>query len=200
LSCAVSAVGSPLCHWSLRLRWQGAGSSATTITDNISFSGTQIGTLTLTQGGTCNGAGISSTPVCVDIQMTSGTVRLAGPVIGFSGNINVNGTTTIRGVSFGSLSSPPGACGGVGQQTLCFQASGDSTTASLLFVLSNADVSSGITVGSIHVAGSFCPSSPTCYAATTPTPVAPIPEPGTLGLLGTGLLVLAGLARHRVMS
>ena len=58
--------------------------SATTITENLSFGGTQLGTVTLTQGGSCNGSGISSTSVCVDVQMTSGTVRLGGPVIGFT--------------------------------------------------------------------------------------------------------------------
>jgi hypothetical protein len=85
--------------------------SATSITDMILVGGTQVGTVTLTQGGTCNGLSISSTSVCVDVQMTSGSVRLGGPVIGFSGNVNVNGTTMISDVSVGSLSF--GACGGI---------------------------------------------------------------------------------------
>ena len=171
--------------------------SATSITDNIFAGPTQIGTLTITQGSTCNGSSIPSTSVCVDIQMTSGAVRLGGPVVGFSGNVNVMGTTGISDVSVGSLSL--GACGGIGKQTLCFGTTGPATSTSLLFVLSNADTSTGITVGNIHVAGSFCGNSPTCFATTFPT-TSVIPEPGTLALMGTGLLGLAGVARRRFLS
>jgi hypothetical protein len=171
-------------------------SSATSITEDISVGGTLIGTVTLTQGGMGNCTGFSSTSVCVNIQMTSGSVRLGGPVIGFSGNVNINGMSMATDLSTGSLSL--GACGGITKQTVCFDAQGNLTASSLFFVLSNAETSTGITVGNIHVAGAFCGSSGTCFADTTPT--SPVPEPGTLGLLGTGLAGIAGFARRRLLS
>jgi hypothetical protein len=170
--------------------------SATSITEDISVGGTLIGTVSLTQGGMGNCMGFSSTSVCVAVQMTSGSVRLGGPVIGFSGDVNVNGTSMATNVSTGSLSL--GACGGITMETICFDAHGSATTSSLFFVLTNADTATGITIGNIHVAGAFCGSSPTCFATTTPT--SPVPELGTLGLLGTGLVGLAGFARRRLFS
>jgi hypothetical protein len=172
-----------------------SSASATSISEDIAVGGTLIGTVTLTQGGTGSCTGFSSTSVCVDVEMTSGSVRVGGPVIGFSGNVNEGGTSIVSDVS-GGFALAPGACGGITMETICLDANGSATTSSLLFVLSNAEISTGITVGNIHVAGEFCGSNPTCFATTTPVS-STVPEPGTLGLLGTGILALAGVARHR---
>src|SRR5438067_1197250 len=101
--------------------------------DTISVGGTVVGTVTLTQGGTCNGVAIDSTSVCVDIEMNSGTqVRLGGPVIGFNGNVNEGGTTAIGVDSSGALDiKTTGDCGGAGNNpALCLEANGSATASS----------------------------------------------------------------------
>ena len=142
---------------------------ADTISENVFLGSTQIGTLTIVQGGSGSCMSFSSTSVCVDIETTGGTtVRLGGPVVGFSGDVNENGLATdVSNVSFGSLSL--GACGGVGKQTVCLDAKGSLTTNSLIFVLTNADTTTGITVGNVHVASDLCSTGSTCFATTTPT-------------------------------
>jgi hypothetical protein len=57
----------------------------------------------------------------------------------------------------------------------------------------------GVIAGGIAVLGPLCGrSSPGCSAASTP--VSAVPEAGTLGLMGSGLVMLIGLARRRFLS
>jgi hypothetical protein len=174
-----------------------ASANSATISESLSLGTTQVGTLTITQNGMCNGASISSTSVCVHIVTTGGaTLRLGGPVVGFSNNVNVNGSSMPSDFSVGSLSL--GACGGIGKEDVCLDAHGSLTTSSMYFVLSNADTSTGITVGNVHVASALCPTGQTCFATSTPNTV--VPEPGTLSLLGTGLIGLGAFVRRRLLS
>jgi len=177
------------------------GASATTV--DIIASGTTVGTASLTQGGTV-GCSAASTDVCVSITMNSGTqVRIGGPTISFGGNINVGGTSTVTNISTGSLSlGPPGggglqSAGACPSCTLFFQTTGPATSSTYSLILTNADVSTGLVMG-LHIVGTVCGGTTnnpqTCFAGSN---LAPIPEPGTLSLLGTGLIGIAGLIRKR---
>lgn len=146
---------------------------------------TEVATATVTTGGSC-----ASGDVCVTINAASGyTIREGGPTVGFSGS----GLTGL-GISLSGFSS--GTCGGMKAETLCFDTTGSATATSLTFELTGATSATVISDLGLHVAGAACPSGQTCF--TTSSTITPVPEPGTLGLLGTGLLGLGGLVRRRI--
>jgi hypothetical protein len=88
-----------------------------------------------------------------------------------------NGSTSITGMSFTLL--------GTGLSEASFVPNGNGIVLGVHYCSPGAN----------GLASTNCPS-PTGFAPGTPA--TPVPEPGTLGLLGTGLVGVAGLVRRRL--
>jgi hypothetical protein len=165
---------------------------------------TQVATATVSVGSTCGTGNI-----CVTLTGVGGNqIRTGGPTVGFSGTA-VSGLGLTGYTGSGNIGS--GACGGMTGQTLCFDVNGkgaNGTFNSVSVVLTGASSTTLITGIGVHVVGPACGTDPTtggfatCFttSSTGGTPPPTVPEPGTLGLLGTGLLGIAGLVRRRFLS
>jgi hypothetical protein len=168
-----------------------AADSFSITSNNIGLSGV-LGTVTTTQSGS---------NVNVSIQMNSGYAFLVnGGDLGFTttgGLVLADGSLT--NFSLAGMSSSLKNNTTVGGFTFdyLFKTSvsgGQQTPTTLTFTILNANVSqiSGLGIHLCVLGGEGCAT--TGFATTGPTPV---PEPGTLSLLGTGLISLGGLARRR---
>lgn len=182
--------------------------SADTVTFNLTGNNLginqTIGTVTITDAG--------ANTVDVSIQMNAGfSIKLNGGDVGFNGvsgltlgsvsNLTADSNTglsfdhlkTTQNVSqFGTFAfdftNIKGQPGGV--------VSADTLTFTLTAAGLSANQFTGVVIHFCTASGSNC-GPQTGFASNGPP--SEIPEPGTLGLLGTGLVGLAGLLRRRFM-
>jgi PEP-CTERM motif len=167
-------------------------------TIQLNFNNVTVGTATLTH---------QSGGVMVTLSASSGfSFKLQGGDILFNSSVNLNASNIsqimINGAAFTGNFSFGGPATRMGQKfdfnLTQLNIHGVTSAKTISFFISGVTVKD-LTAFGVHFCTGDGPKclNPTNFAFGTLTPV---PEPGTLGLLGTGIVALAGVLRRRFIS